>query len=65
MTAYLIPTAGYKWEVRPLLILTNGYDATITDIYFASAIGAASRLRTGPPAGRVPPPSREADFHGL
>jgi hypothetical protein len=34
MAAYLIPAVGHEREVRPLLILTNGYDATITDMYF-------------------------------
>ena len=28
---------------RPLLILTNGYDGTVTDMYFASAVAAARR----------------------
>ena len=27
----------------PLLILTNGYDATVTDMYFASAVAASRR----------------------
>jgi hypothetical protein len=36
--AYLIPAAGRAHEVRPLLILTNGYDATITDLYFSAAL---------------------------
>jgi hypothetical protein len=43
MPAYLIPAAGHEREVRPLLILTNGYDATITDMYFASAVAASHR----------------------
>lgn len=43
MPAYLIPAAGRAGEVRPLLILTNGYDATITDMYFASAVAASRR----------------------
>lgn len=29
--------------MRPLLILTNGYDGTITDLYFASAVAAIER----------------------
>ncbi|WP_290735567.1 alpha/beta fold hydrolase [Amaricoccus sp.] len=43
MPAYLIPAEGRETEVRPLLILTNGYDATVTDMYFASAVAAARR----------------------
>ncbi|WP_027579359.1 alpha/beta fold hydrolase [Bradyrhizobium sp. Ai1a-2] len=43
MPAYLIPAQGRAREVRPLLILTNGYDATITDMYFASAVAASRR----------------------
>ncbi len=43
LPAYLIPAAGRTNEVRPLLIQTNGYDATITDLYFASAVAASER----------------------
>ncbi|MEN4918423.1 alpha/beta fold hydrolase [Achromobacter spanius] len=43
MPAYLIPAAGRETEVRPLIIFTNGYDATVTDMYFASAVAAARR----------------------
>jgi predicted alpha/beta-fold hydrolase len=43
MPAYLVPAAGREREVRPLLILTNGYDGTITDMYFASAVAALQR----------------------
>ena len=43
MPAYLIPALGREREVAPLLILTNGYDATITDMYFASAVAASRR----------------------
>jgi len=43
MAAYLIPAVGHERDVRPLLILTNGYDATITDMYFASAVAASRR----------------------
>jgi pimeloyl-ACP methyl ester carboxylesterase len=43
MPAYLIPAAGREHEARPLLILTNGYDGTITDMYFASAVAATHR----------------------
>lgn len=38
-----IPAEGREAEVRPLLILTNGYDGTITDMYFASAVAASRR----------------------
>ncbi|MDQ0643464.1 alpha/beta hydrolase family protein [Microbacterium murale] len=41
--AYLIPAFGREDEVRPLLILVNGYDATVTDSYFASAVAALQR----------------------
>lgn len=43
MTAYLLPAASREHEVRPLLILTNGYDGTITDMYFASGVAASRR----------------------
>lgn len=43
LPAYLIPATGREKETRPLLILTNGYDATITDLYFASAVAASRR----------------------
>ncbi len=43
MPAYLIPAEGRETEVRPLVILTNGYDATVTDMYFGSAAAAVRR----------------------
>jgi alpha-beta hydrolase superfamily lysophospholipase len=43
MPAYFIPAVGQENAVRPLIILTNGYDATITDMYFASAVAATHR----------------------
>ena len=43
LPAYLIPAEGRAQERRPLLILTNGYDATLTDLYFASAVAASRR----------------------
>ena len=43
LPAYLIPAQGFEHEVRPLVIFTNGYDATITDMYFASAVAASRR----------------------
>lgn len=41
--AYFLPAAGRAGETRPLVILTNGYDATVTDMYFASAVAASRR----------------------
>ena len=57
LPAYLIPAEGRATEVRPLLILNNGYDATVTDMYFASAVAASRRgyhclLFDGPGQGR-------------
>ena len=43
MPAYFLPAQGRANEVRPLMILTNGYDATLTDMYFASAVAASQR----------------------
>ena len=43
LPAYFIPAVGYETAVRPLLICTNGYDATMTDMFFASAVAAAAR----------------------
>lgn len=43
MPAYLVPAAGRERVAGPLLILTNGYDGTITDMYFASAVAASRR----------------------
>ena len=43
LPAYLIPARDFEDEVRPLIILNNGYDATITDMYFASAVAASRR----------------------
>jgi alpha-beta hydrolase superfamily lysophospholipase len=58
MPAYLVPAAGREGEVRPLIIFTNGYDATITDMYFASAVAASRRgyhclLFDGPGQGEM------------
>ena len=55
---YLVPAFGRETEVRPLLILVNGYDATVTDSYFASAVAALRRgyhclLFDGPGQGAV------------
>lgn len=43
LPAYFLPAEGRAGEVRPLMILTNGYDATVTDMYFASAVAASRR----------------------
>ena len=43
LPAYLIPAQGFESAVRPLIILNNGYDCTITDTYFASAVAASRR----------------------
>jgi alpha-beta hydrolase superfamily lysophospholipase len=43
LPAYFIPAAGHHGEVRPLLVCTNGYDACVTDLYFASAVAATAR----------------------
>jgi len=43
MLAYVIAAQGRADERRPLLILTNGYDGTLTDLYFASAVAASRR----------------------
>jgi hypothetical protein len=58
LPARLVPAAGHADEVRSLLILTNGYDATITDMYFASAVAASRRgyhclLFDGPGQGEM------------
>ena len=42
LPGYLLPTTGRERETRPLVILTNGYDATVTEIYFATAVAVAS-----------------------
>lgn len=43
MPAYFIPAAGNESTMRPLIVFNNGYDATITDMYFASAVSASRR----------------------
>jgi alpha-beta hydrolase superfamily lysophospholipase len=58
MPAYLVPAEGHEHEVRPLIIFTNGYDGTITDLYFASAVAASQRgyhclLFDGPGQGEM------------
>lgn len=43
LPAYLIPAQGFENEVRPLIVFNNGYDGTVTDMYFASAVAASRR----------------------
>lgn len=43
LPGYFVGAVGHADAVRPLLICTNGYDATVTDMYFASAVAAAER----------------------
>jgi alpha-beta hydrolase superfamily lysophospholipase len=58
LPGYLIPAVGRDGTVGPLLILTNGYDATMTDMYLASAVAASRRgyhclLFDGPGQGEM------------
>lgn len=43
LPAYFIPADGFETQHRPLIIFTNGYDGTIPDMYFASAVAASRR----------------------
>jgi len=43
LPAYFIAAEGFERDVRPLIVFNNGYDATITDMYFASAVAASRR----------------------
>jgi len=43
MPAYFLPAAGFAGVARPTIIFTNGYDGTITDMVFASAVAASRR----------------------
>lgn len=43
MRSYLLPAEGRETEVLPLIIMVNGYDATVTDVYFAMGVAAARR----------------------
>ncbi|SDY54485.1 alpha/beta hydrolase [Herbiconiux ginsengi] len=43
MRSYLVPATGHESEVRPLVILVNGYDATVTDLWFAMGVAASRR----------------------
>ncbi|GAC66236.1 alpha/beta hydrolase family protein [Gordonia soli] len=58
LPGYLVAADGHADTKRPLIILTNGYDATITDMYFASAVAALRRgyhvlLFDGPGQGEL------------
>lgn len=58
LPAYMIPAQGQETAVRPLIILNNGYDGTITDMHFASAVAASQRgyhvlLFDGPGQGAI------------
>jgi alpha-beta hydrolase superfamily lysophospholipase len=58
LPAYLIPAVGHETAVRPLVICTNGYDAAITDMFFASAVAMTARgyhclLFDGPGQGEM------------
>ena len=43
MPTYFFPAAGFAGAERPTIIFTNGYDGTITDMYFALAVAASRR----------------------
>lgn len=43
MPAYFIPASGTAGARRPTIIFTNGYDGTLTDMFFASAVAAGRR----------------------
>lgn len=43
LPAYFVAAEGFEAETRPLIIFTNGYDGTLTDMYFASAVAASRR----------------------
>jgi alpha-beta hydrolase superfamily lysophospholipase len=43
LPGYFLPAEGREAEVRPLVILTNGYDATVTEMYFAEAVAITRR----------------------
>ena len=43
LPGYFLPASGRAGERRPLVIFTNGYDATVTEMYFACAVPAARR----------------------
>ena len=43
MPGYFIGAQGCERQCRPLVIFNNGYDGTITDMYFACAVAASRR----------------------
>ncbi len=43
MPAYFVPAVGMAGSRRPLIILTNGYDATMADMYLGMAVSATRR----------------------
>jgi alpha-beta hydrolase superfamily lysophospholipase len=43
MPLYFVPAEGREHERRPTIVFVNGYDATVTDVYFASAVAASRR----------------------
>jgi hypothetical protein len=43
LPGYLVPAVGHEREVRTLIVFTNGYDGSITDLYFANAVAATRR----------------------
>ena len=58
LPGYLVRAIGHEGERRPLLICTNGYDASVTDMFFATGVAAAQRgyhclLFDGPGQGAV------------
>src|SRR5262249_33932421 len=66
MPAYLVRARDHERETRPLLIGTNGYDATVTEMYFTFAAAAADRgyhclFFDGPGQGKLLIRRRHAD----
>jgi alpha-beta hydrolase superfamily lysophospholipase len=58
LPGYLMRAVGHEGERRPLLIATNGYDASVTDMFFATGMAAVQRgyhclLFDGPGQGAV------------
>jgi alpha-beta hydrolase superfamily lysophospholipase len=43
MAVFVIPAQGSERAVRPLVIFNGGYDSTVVDSYFASAVAASRR----------------------
>jgi len=58
LPGYLMRAIGHEGEGRPLLISTNGYDASVSDMFFATGVAAAQRgyhclMFDGPGQGAV------------